>query len=66
MGITYHRRTFKSLLTKEQIDVLERYYLINKLPIRNEKIKLSTELDIDPKLLNKWFQSKRNKERKKI
>jgi len=60
------RKSFKLLLTKEQCVALETYFTkVNKKPQTKEKIDLAKKHNIDPYLLNRWFQSQRNKDSKK-
>jgi len=61
----YYRLSFKNILNDNQLCILEDYFSrISKLPIRKEKIKLANDLKIDPVILNKWFQARRNKEKR--
>jgi hypothetical protein len=60
----YNRKSFKKILDDNQINYLNNYYTtINKIPKRKEKLKISSEIKMDPILLNRWFQAKRNKEK---
>jgi len=59
------RVTFKSILSADQLWELEVHYnLENKIPRRREKLELCKKLNIEPIILNKWFQAKRNKDKK--
>jgi hypothetical protein len=58
------RKSFKNQLTEEQINALELYYTkVNPLPRHKAKVELAKVHKIDPYLLNKWFQSRRNKDK---
>lgn len=60
------RKSFKDLLTEEQLNALETYYSkVNPLPRHKAKIELAKLHNIDGILLNKWFQSRRNRDGKK-
>ena len=60
------RKSFKILLNDELRTVLEHYYTnVKKKPERKDKTELSVKYKIDPCLLNRWFQSRRNKDTKK-
>jgi hypothetical protein len=58
------RNAFKYIFSNAQIYALEEYFKINKIPKRKEKLQLAENIDADPIHLNKWFQAKRNRERK--
>jgi hypothetical protein len=50
-------------LDATQKRALELYYMqVTKLPRRKAKTELSNKYGIDPLALNKWFQSRRNKD----
>lgn len=57
------RNFFKFLLSDSQLKSIEEYFQVKQMPNRREKLDLSQVLDIDPFTLNKWFQSRRNKEK---
>ena len=59
------RKCFKNILSEEQRNGLERYFVkVKQKPLRKEKIELAERLGISPYDLNKWFQARRNKETK--
>ena len=58
------RQYFKNLLNNQQRDGLEKYFRTEKmLPTRKDKLELAAKLEIDPLVLNKWFQSRRKAEK---
>jgi hypothetical protein len=60
------RQSIKSLLTKNQYTILDNYFnTVSKLPIRSEKLELSRKLELNPFIVNKWFQTQRNREKYK-
>lgn len=64
MSLLLERKTFKALLTKDQVYALEKYYNEKeKMPRRLAKLQLAKQYNMDPILLNRWFQSRRNKEK---
>ena len=59
---TTERRSFKKNLSDEQVNALEHYFsTVDRMPKRKAKLQLSEQLKIDPAILNRWFQTKRNK-----
>lgn len=58
------RKTFKQLLSEKQLDMLENYFIkVNQLPKRKDKLQLAKESGVDPFVLNRWFQARRNKDK---
>ena len=56
-------RSFKKILSSKQLDILESYYtFVSKMPKRHEKTTLGLLYEMDPILINKWFQAKRARE----
>jgi hypothetical protein len=56
--------TLKTSLSLENKRFLSNYFkTISRLPKRKEKLEISTKLDVNPLIINKWFQTQRNREK---
>lgn len=60
-------RIMKNILTLDQINFLNSYFFnITKIPKTKEKKQIALDIELSPFLVNKWFQAKRNKEKRSL
>ena len=54
---------FNKQLSIDQIQQMEAFYQKQSKPLRKKKLELAKRCNIDPFVLNKWFQARRNKDK---